>query len=109
MDAIHATSKTFGNIASEVTSTETLAKAFDPTTQAAVHQALTVELAKVKAEAVASGADAGNVALAQQRWIDGVEEILTKFTATGKTGITIEDIKFDPSTFSAIDIHKSVA
>lgn len=55
-----------------------MASAFDTTTQDAVKNALTTELAKVKAEAIASGADAGNVILTQQRWVDGVEEILTK-------------------------------
>ncbi len=85
-----------------------MARAFDPTTQAAVHDALTTELAKIKAEAIASGADAGNIVLVQQRWVDGVEEILTKFTVAGKTGITIEEIKFDPSSFWSIDIDKSV-
>lgn len=85
-----------------------MARAFDPTTQAAVNDALTTQLLKIKTEAIAAGADAGNVALVQQRWVDGVEEILTKFTVAGKTGITIEEIKFDPSAFWSIDIDKSV-
>lgn len=55
------------------------------TTQDAVHNALTTELMKVKAEAIAAGADAGNVNLVQQRWVDGVEEMLTKLQVAGKT------------------------
>lgn len=70
---------------------------------------MTTELAKVKAEAIAAGADAGNVALTQQRWVDGVEEMLTKLQAAGKTGVTIENITFDPSTFNPIDIQASAA
>lgn len=109
VDAVNASKWTFGNIASEIASTKTLAASFDSTTQAAVNNALTTELAKVKAEAIKAWADAGNVALTQQRWVDGVEEMLTKLQAAGKTGVTIQDIKFDPSTFNPIDIQASAA
>jgi len=34
---------------------------------------------------------------------------VNKLHAAGKTGVTIEDIKFDPSTFNPIDIQASAA
>jgi len=109
VDAVSATSKTFGVIEEEIAQVTQLAQSFDDTTQAAVKEALTTELAKVKAEAIKAWADAGNITLTQQRWVDGVEEILTKLQAAEKTGVTIENITFDPSTFKSIDIQESVA
>ncbi len=109
VDAVNASQWTFGDIGKEVAGVTKLAGSFDTTTQDAVKAAMTTELAKVKAEAIKAGADAGNVALTQQRWVDGVEEMLTKLQAAGKTGVTIENIKFDPSTFDPIDIQASAA
>jgi hypothetical protein len=109
VDAVNASTWTFGNISKEIADVTKIAWSFDSTTQAAVNNALTTELTKVKAEAIKAWADAGNVALTQQRWVDGVEEMLTKLQAAGKTGVTIQEIKFDPSTFDPIDIQASVA
>lgn len=109
VDAVNASRWTFGDLGKEAAEVTKLAWSFDSATQDAVKEALTTELAKVKAEAIKAGADAGNVALTQQRWVDGVEEMLTKLQAAGKTGVTIENIKFDPSTFNPIDIQASAA